>query len=235
MVTKPQEWKGSDLRSRTEVVRYLAERGGEVADKTGLVVGTMMRDLQRGRALSQLLADMEADGMLEREVRGRRTFRITLKDDWGLVPKVVPAPAPERDEGLLPEGTDLDQLAEALLAIVVHRATKPVERPQPDKQLVNRLRAAEAALERAQEQLDVALAEKAETLGEADRLREQVDILTHNQEVLQRELTKRPTKKAGGVSIADRLSADEKAMLQSLMTSLPETPTSKRREPRRVG
>lgn len=85
ILTKPpQDWKGSDLRSRSEIVEYLRAHGGEITDPTGLAVGTMRQDLGKGRAISQLLSDMEADGMIRREVRGRRTFSVTLVNDWGL-------------------------------------------------------------------------------------------------------------------------------------------------------
>ena len=82
---KPADWKGSDGRARAEVALWLELRGGEVDDPHGLIVGQMKAELGKGRALSQLLADMEHDGMLEREVRGRRTLSIRLVDDWGLI------------------------------------------------------------------------------------------------------------------------------------------------------
>ena len=82
---KPEGWVGSDLRARQEVVQWLHDHGDEVHDPTGLVAGRMRTELNRGRALSQLLKDMEDDGMIQREVHGRRTLMIKLVDDWGLL------------------------------------------------------------------------------------------------------------------------------------------------------
>lgn len=220
-VTKPDEWKGSDLRSRTEIVTYLRQRGGEVTDQTGLVVGTMRQELGKGRALSQLLADMEADGMLEREVRGRRTFRITLKDDWGLAPKLSAVPVQPEEDAALPSVSseeDYDQLAHALLAICLKRAAAP---PPPDRREIDRL----------ETELAVAKAERDEVRAQCSELEEQVRILTHNQGVLQAQLDKRPAR--SGPTIAERLSADELATLAQLQRELPATPTSKPRTKKR--
>lgn len=219
-VTRPIEWKGSDLRSRTEVVRYLRQRGGEVADQTGLVVGTMRTELGKGRALSQLLADMEADGMLEREVRGRRTFRITLKDDWDLVPHVLPELEPE------PAASgefDYDQLAAALLAIAMKRASGPVV----DSEAPARLKAAEDALIASQDALHQVRAELAERITERDELLERVRLLEHNLQVLQAQMDSRPRR--DGPTVAERLSAEELRMLTELQRELPVTPQSRKR------
>lgn len=214
-MTRPEEWKGSDLRSRTDVVRYLRQHGGEVTDQTGLVVGTMRQELGKGRALSQLLADMEADGMLEREVRGRRTFRVTLKDDWGLVPNVVALPDPPPTTA---EGADLDQLAHALLAITLRRASAPPPAPVPDKGLIARLASAENDLKHA-------IAERDEANRQLVDRDEQIRRLTHNLGVLQAQLDKRPT----GPTVAERLSDEELGLLAQLQRELPVTPTSKPR------
>lgn len=209
-VTRPSEWKGSDLRSRTEVVRYLREHGGEVTDQTGLVVGTMRTDLGKGRALSQLLADMEVDGMLEREVRGRRTFRVKLLDDWNLVPKVIPQhDAPVASDGSI----DYDQMATALLAIVMKRAAAPPPAP-PDTTLPDRLQWAETTLAEV-------TAERDQLRSRCDELSEQNRILTHNQGVLQSQLDKRPARK--GATISELLDPESLAMLEQLQRELPST------------
>lgn len=207
-VTRPSEWKGSDLRSRTEVVQYLREHGGEVTDQTGLVVGSMMKDLGKGRALSQLLADMEADGMLQRTIRGRRTFSVKLLDDWGLVPPVVVVPDPEP----VADGTDYDLLAQSLLAIVLQRASAP---PAPARATVPRL---EADLAQAELELLELKTERDQLRSERDDLTEQVRILTHNQGVLQSQLDRKPT----GPTIQERLSDEEQRLLTELQRSLPE-------------
>lgn len=237
MVTR-EGWTGSDLSARTDVVRYLRQHGGTIEDGTGLAVTQMRSALGKGRALSQLLADMEQDGMIRREIRGRRTFKIELVDDWGLVPKAVPAPVePERaaPNGHLPvlptsqEG--LEQLADALLAIVVRRATAQPEASSEDRrmrtehrQLVQRLAAAERSLAKANDQL-VGLRTTNRSLTETEtELREQVRVLQHNLQTLEIELTKPQRRARGGgqgVSIASRLSEEDRATLATLMQQLP--------------
>lgn len=230
-MTRPEGWHGSDLRSRTEVVRYLAERGGVIEDPTGLLVGTMRQELGKGRALTQLLADMEADGMLRRTVKGRRTMKIELLDDWGLVPRLASVPdavASSEDGAALPVGTDLTQLAEALLAITIKRATaSAAPAPKSDGALSDRLRRAETALSAASEQLTIIAAERDEARGRVVELEDQVRILENNVEVYRRQAAAVPVR--NGPTIEERLSSEERALLAELQTALPETPGSKPR------
>lgn len=209
LATKPPEdWKGSDLRSRSEVVEYLRAHGGEITDQTGLVVGTMRSELGKGRALSQLLADMESDGMIEREVRGRRTFRITLKEDWGLANPgpVYVSPLRGADkpaaEPVLDENVDYDSLATTLLAVVVKRISAPAEQ---DARAQARIAELQRELEQVQEECAV--------------LRTTNDLLDRNLHVFQAELDKRP--KRGSSTLRDRLSDEEQSTLDQLMRSLP--------------
>lgn len=227
-MSKPDNWKGSDLRARTEVTQYLKRHGGEVTDKSGLVVGQLARDLGKGRAVSQLIADMAADGMIEREVRGKRTFAIRLLDDWGLAGSIMEQAAKPHHNGAsvsVPEGTDLDLLAEALLAIVVHKASVEPQQAKPDPKLVDRLNRAEQALE-------VARGKLSEATGERDELREQVRVLTHNVETLMAQMDKQPRRK-DGVSLRERLDPSEVKMLDQLMRSLPTSPHSRDEAPTR--
>lgn len=234
----PKQWRGSDLRSRSEVIQYLAANGGEVSDKQGLVVTKLRDALGKGRAISQLLADMEADKMIAREIRGRRTYTITTLDDWGLAAKADTRPAlravapPATDGELDLAGTDIDLLAESLLAIVIKRASQPVASAadtQAQREMAKRLRAAETSLDRATKQLRSANEGKREAEERTAELATQVEALENNLALMQKELTRKPSKRSGP-ALSEHLDADGKALLATLMRQLPETPQSKPRE-----
>lgn len=227
----PADWRGSDLRSRREVVQYLAKHGGVLEDKTGLVAGKMRDDLQRGRALAQLLADMEQDEMIERVVRGRRTFRIELVNDWGLTDQDADA----TDDALNDlAGGDLTALAETLLAIVVRRMTAAVPDGGPSaRELADRLRRTERELK----DVSTELREKREVLTatqeQLQAAKEQAGIAAHNVEVLRKELNRaqveRKQRSKSGVPLGDQIGEEGRKALASLMKALPETPASKPR------
>lgn len=243
----PKDWRGSDLRSRREVVEYLSRHGGVLEDKTGLVVGKMREEMGRGRSLAQLLADMEQDGMLQREVRGRRTFKIQLLDDWGLTATDGEAPAPsltsvpdvhvsdDDDEGLDLGGVDLTQLAETLLAIVVKRMTQAgeVAGGPSVRELSTRLRSAERALKETEDELR-SKRETVTTLQEQlSGTKERLAAAERNVEVLRTELgklTSRKKRQDGGVPLGEAIGEEGRKALERLMKALPESPGSKVRK-----
>jgi hypothetical protein len=67
-------------------------------------------------AFAQLLSGMERSGVIKREVRGKRTYRITLGDVEGFGP--APPPAAGETRAVPPE-LDYDELARRLLVQVV--------------------------------------------------------------------------------------------------------------------
>lgn len=240
-VARKTDFRGSDLRSRTDVVRWLRDQGDDVYDKTGLVASRMRSELGKGRALTQLLAEMEKDGMIEREVAGRRTMRVRLLDDWGLLEgdtvapsrptprlQVVESDVQDDQDVQVPDGVDYDLLAQSLLAVVVQRASSTAEAAEAAKLRaeVRELRGLQRDLEKSQSELRRAKDDRTAALAERDQLAEQVRVLQHNLEQVQKELRRKPR---GGVSIQDRLSDEERSMLRNLMTALPETAQSKPR------
>lgn len=237
MTGMPADWKGSDGKARTEVVSFLKQRGGEITDEAGLAVVEMQQHLGRSRSLSNLLRTMEHDGMIEREVRGRRTYRITLRDDWGFgsdiaLGTVTPIRPSSDGHVALPAvdgSVDLDLLAESLLAIVLRKIAEPA--PKPDKTIIDRLRRAEATNAKLEEQVIIADRERADLRARVTDLEGQVERYEHNMSVLKAELDKPARRRSGGTPLAERLSADERGMLAELMRSLPETPQS---HPRRT-
>jgi len=73
--------------ARDRILSYLADHGGAVADPAGRGLTDAMAETlgERPAALSAILGQMESDGVIEREMRGLRTYRISL---------VASAPAP---------------------------------------------------------------------------------------------------------------------------------------------
>ena len=74
---------------REHVVAFLTEAGGEIQDKDGMA-GSALREAVgypgTSVAFAQLLSGMERAGVIQREVRGKRTYRIQLGDFDGFGP-----------------------------------------------------------------------------------------------------------------------------------------------------
>lgn len=238
MTGKPANWHGSDGKARAEVVSYLTARGGEVAHNDGLAVIEMQQHLGRSRSLSNLLRTMEHDGMIAREVRGRRTYRIQLVDDWGMASEasgggtVTPLRPLDLGSYQPDSNVDYDLLASSLLAIVLRRTTETPPSVRPDKVLANRLRKSEATITKLEAQLQEIEADRRALRARVGELEDQGAIYEHNMTLLRAELDKPKSRRGGGTPLADRLSSEERGMLAELMRALPETPQSRPRKTR---
>lgn len=226
-----KEWRGSDLRARAEVLGWLRRHGGEVHDPSGGIVGRMRVDLNKGRAISQLVADMAHDGMLKREVNGRRTMMLAVVEGNEMVKMVdarwrdelgsISTPIVTQADGAIPAGTNYEQLADTLLAICVKRATAPIERDHAE---VAKLRAELKALQVEHSKLQGELTETRDALlmareAEAEQ-RRQADTMRESLAKFQRQANK--PKRGGGSPLVERLSPEEKRTLKVLMESLPD-------------
>jgi hypothetical protein len=96
-------------------------------------------------AFAQLLSGMERDGLISREVRGKRTYRITLSAQ----PAARLSQSSAKDAGALPAElsgmTDYDELADRVLVRLLRRLAelRPAELAALERLLVPRLPAAE--------------------------------------------------------------------------------------------
>lgn len=126
------------MRQRDRVMSYL-RAVGEVSDQGGLASTALAEAVGypgSSLAFAQLLSAMERSGLIEREVRGRRTYRITLAPDEAAQARDreqgasgwPPDQAEQADSTRVPEpepgalvGLDYDELARRLLTEVVHR------------------------------------------------------------------------------------------------------------------
>lgn len=214
---KPEGWVGSDLRARAEVVQWLTLHGGEIHDPAGLIVGRMRTDLRKGRALSQLIADMERDGMIQREVRGRRTMMIKLVDDWNLLDEIrdhqdwqIGAVDVTRnaDTDAVSGNVDLGALAEELLARVIKQAHALPSNGAEVSVLKDQLAEAKARATDLGHQL-------IEAKAEAEDQRKAAETMRANLQKLE------ASKAKGGVKLRDALSAKDRALLDRLMREPP--------------
>jgi len=114
---------------------------GEVRDASGMASTALAEAIAypgSSIAFAQLLSGMERSGLIEREIRGKRTYRISPAR--GAAPRrgTQVAAAESRAEGAAESGAegteefDYDELARRLLLQVVQRiSTLPVEGPEP--------------------------------------------------------------------------------------------------------
>lgn len=217
----PEGWKGSDGRARAEVCLWLKMHGGEYHQEDGEITGRMKRELGKGRALSQLLSDMEHDGMLTREIRGRRTYSIKLLDDWGLADDLSAQPvfrpptlatSGGRAVNSKPPEVDYDVLAAHVLA----EALKMAQVQPSNGAELERLRekVAELRTERdmARQALDNVTAERDNAVRDADKMRKNV---------IEAKAEMDRTPKKGGIPIRDLMPAKSREALDRMMRELP--------------
>lgn len=216
-MARPEGWVGSDLRARADVVRWLHDHGDEVHDPSGLLVGRIRDELGKGRALSQLVGDMANDGMIEREVRGKRTFMIKLVDDWGLLEQdigyreVTPG---QRAAEAVPDfdGVNLEALADTLLAMVIKRAQAPASQGAEVERLKEKANKQAEEIKRLRDDLILARESEKEHRQQADRMRESLGKF-------QAEVDKQPRR--GGTPLAELIGDRGRRELKKLMESMP--------------
>jgi hypothetical protein len=113
--------------TREHIMAYLAEVG-ELCDDNGMASTQLAAAVGypgSSVAFAQLLSGMERSGLIEREVRGKRTYRIGLGPARaGAARPAAVAAAPGRP-GLA--GFDYDELARRLLAQVVRHISESSE------------------------------------------------------------------------------------------------------------
>src|SRR5215471_11124671 len=196
--------------SHLAAVTVIADQSGMASTRLADAVGYPGSSV----AFAQLLSGMERDGLIEREVRGKRTYRITLADGMATAAAAVRANGvgraaasiraagmsgvrPETSAGPLPAGLDYDELGRRLLIQVVRRLAAT---PGDLEQTV-------AGLER---ELATALTRHGTLTAENVRLREQL-MQTQRDLDLARELNRK-------AAVATELSQTEVVLLEGLLT-----------------
>jgi hypothetical protein len=126
--------------TRERIVAYLAETG-ELFDANGMASTQLAAAVGypgSSVAFAQLLSGMERSGLIEREVRGKRTYRIGLGPAHSgaarVVSRVTTGAAAADAAGPGTAGFDYDELARRLLVQVVRRlAATDAKASAPDR------------------------------------------------------------------------------------------------------
>jgi hypothetical protein len=217
--------------TRDRVTSYLLATG-EVRDASGMASTVLAEAIGypgSSIAFAQLLSGMERSGLIEREVRGKRTYRITptkaaatAAARSGAVPprgsRPAAAAAAARAAGEGAQDFDYDELARRLLMQVVQRlgtapgqGTTPAEDTGPGEDA-----AADPSLARAVAGLEHSLASvrsKQRRLTEENaRLREQLRAA--------QESLAQAEERASAAQASTRLDSAEASLLERLLSSL---------------
>lgn len=184
---------------------------GPIEDPSGLATQKLMAETGHSstNALTKILARMEAEGLVERDISGRRTTRIALtaagrRQVRRVSPaRVAEAPAPSTNGD---DGVDYDLLAAALLAKAL-KATQIQEGAAANKDAVARAERAEARLKIAEADAQAARTKVAD-------LESQIRQMEKNISVLQAAADRRPAR--SGTQVADLISPAEKRALEDL-------------------
>jgi hypothetical protein len=186
--------------TREHIIAYLGQArelfdpGGMASTRLATAVGYPGSSV----AFAQLLSGMERSGLIERDVRGKRTYRIRLG------PSASGAPAGAAAGG--PPGFDYDELARRLLAQVV-RLLAGSEGTGADADSAT-LRETVAGLE---SELASAWTKHGKLAEENVRLREQLRAAEHSLALARESLRRLP--------VAAELDSAEVMLLQRLLAS----------------
>ena len=229
--------------TRERIIAYLTE-AGSLSDVNGMASTQLAAAVEypgSSVAFAQLLSGMERSGLIEREVRGKRTYRISLgpAQAGGAVlaggpgreggPGHAPGPfgtnhrgggrgaaSSEADAAAAAAGFDYDELARRLLVQVVRRlAAAGPEAGPPDRQAPAPASADQSALQQTVTGLEYELAtawSKHGKLAEENvRLREQLKAAQRSLALAAEQVRRLPVRTG--------LDSSEVVLLQRLLTS----------------
>lgn len=117
--TKTAGTRRRAVGTRDRIMSHLAVTG-EICDETGMASTLLAREVGypgTSIAFAQLLSGMERSGLIRREVRGKRTYRITAAP--GSAARLVSAGERKPVSRAATAGVDYDELARRLLVQVV--------------------------------------------------------------------------------------------------------------------
>ena len=211
--------------TREHIIAYLAE-AGELFDANGMVSTRLAAAVGypgSSVAFAQLLSGMERSGLIEREVRGKRTYRIGLGPARAGTARVVSGVTP----GISPAGTsapgtagfDYDELARRLLVQVIRRLAATdaeagaLDRPAAGQPTAPDLSALQETVSDLKYELAAAWSKHGQLAEENVRLREQL-------EAAQRSLALAAEQVRRGPAGTD-LNSTEVMLLHRLLTSEP--------------
>jgi phage shock protein A len=220
-----------DTTVRQRVIEYLVDHGA-VVDHSGRATGRLKEAVgyQGGDAGFIRIVGLMADaGEIEREVRGKRTYRISVSERVRVAAATKPRPAPSAASPLAPSPPlepspaesevdgeiDYEELAAALLARVARVLSAAESDTASGDQAAwarRRLDQLEAKVASLQRDLARARAEVQAVTAERDELREKFELATRNNDML----TERLGQRQAVPRVAERLDSDEQALLYRL-------------------
>jgi hypothetical protein len=221
--------------TRERIMAYLTE-AGELYDANGMASTQLAAAVGypgSSVAFAQLLSGMERSGLIAREVRGKRTYRIGLGParatgparavsgiGAGAAVPGVPEVSGAGQAGLGPAGFDYDELARRLLVQVVRRlaatdpeADPPVASPAPDQPASPDQLALQETVSGLEYELATAWTKHGKLAEENVRLREQLKAAQRSLALAAEQVRRLPA----GTDLND----SEVVLLQRLLTSGP--------------
>jgi hypothetical protein len=216
--------------TRERITAYLAE-AGELFDANGMASTQLAAAVGypgSSVAFAQLLSGMERSGLIERDVRGKRTYRIGLGAARGGTARVVsgvraaqaiPGVSAAGAAGREMAGFDYDELARRLLVQVVRRlAATDAEASTPDRSAADQLAppdqlALQETVSGLKYELATAWTKHGKLAEENVRLREQLKAAQRSLALAAEQVRRLP---AGA-----ELNSNEVMLLQRLLTADP--------------
>ncbi len=217
-----------DQTVRRRILDYLTEHGA-VRDSSGRATARLKTAVGyegSDTAFTQLVSAMAKSGSLVREVRGKRTYQVSLSGNG----QQHHGPIETKSGGTQgpDDPMDYDELAAALLARVTRILAAPTDASDSTSWARRRLEQLETRNSALQRDMARAKADLEAVAIERDTLKSQLDAAQHNLELLTERLN--PQRPSQGRA-AERLGSDEQTLLHQLRgRHRPSTPS-----PERVG
>lgn len=203
-----------DQTVRRRIVDHLTQHG-PVRDASGRATALLKEAVGyegSDTGFTQLVSAMAKSGALVREVRGKRTYRLSLNPNGHPTGPSTTARVVKDDssgETLM----DYDELAAALLARVTRILSAPADGSESASWAKRRLEQLETKNTALQRDVARAKAELEAVVLERDALRGQLDAAQHNLELLTERIGE-PRHPQGRA--AERLGTDEQTLLYQL-------------------
>jgi chromosome segregation ATPase len=199
-----------DQTVRRRIVEHLRDHG-PVRDSSGRATSLLKSAVGydgSDTAFTQLVSAMAKSGALVREVRGKRTYRLSLNANNQSV-----RPPAEQDDLGAQSMMDYDELAAALLARVTRILAAPSDSSDSTTWARRRLEQLESKNTGLQREVARARADLETVTTERDTLKSQLEAAQHNLGLLTERLNT-PRQPQGRA--AERLGSDEQTLLHQL-------------------
>ncbi|HEY5026527.1 MAG TPA: hypothetical protein VII76_16235 [Acidimicrobiales bacterium] len=215
-----------DQSVRNRIVGYLAEQGA-VEDSSGKATSVLKKAIAyegTDAGFTQVVAAMAKAGLLTRQIKGKRTYRIS-HSGTGAVRATVPGA--NGSNGSHNGELDYDELAAALLAQATRAAAIPADTSESASWARRRLEQLEARNASLLRDVARANAEAEAVAAERDILQSQLEAAQHNLSLLTDRLQEPRRPQVGRA--AERLGPDEQSLLNSLRHRHPQRATTSER------